>query len=202
MILKTFIEPPIGNNNYLIIDEQSREAALIDCSAIDKDIQNAIEKEGATLKYILLTHGHFDHVAGIRNNPDIKVVMNEQDMNWLKKVNQFMPMFGMPEMTIPRIDTFVNDGDTIKLGNLEIKVIHTPGHTQGGVCYLVEDKLFTGDTIFRESVGRCDLEGGNFNQIVESIENKIFTLPEEISIYPGHGKMTSVGWEKEHNRFM
>ena len=81
-------------------------------------------------------------------------------------------------------------------------MIETPGHTQGGVCYLVNDNLFSGDTIFRESVGRCDLEGGNFNQIVESIENKVFTLPEDILIYPGHGKMTSVGWEKEHNRFM
>ena len=105
-------------------------------------------------------------------------------------------------MTIPKIDILVNDGDILKLGNLEIKVIHTPGHTQGSVCYLADDKLFSGDTIFRESVGRCDLEGGDFNQIIESIENKIFTLPEDTLIYPGHGKMTSVGWEKVHNCFM
>lgn len=202
MILKTFIEPPIGNNNYLIIDEASKEAALIDCSAVDKDIEKAVKENGAVLKYILLTHGHFDHVAGIRNNPDVKVVMHEADLGWLKKVNQYMPMFGMPEMTIPQIDVFVKDGDIIKLGDLEIKVIHTPGHTQGGVCYLADGKLFSGDTIFRESVGRCDLEGGNFDRIVESIENKIFTLPPETLIYPGHGRMTSVEWEKEHNRFM
>ena len=214
MILKTFIEPPIGNNNYLIIDEESKEAALIDYSTVDKDIENAVKENGAKLKYILLTHGHFDHVAGIRpnaglaalpaeeNTPHVQIVMHKADLGWLKKVNQFMPMFGMPEMTIPTVDVFVNDNDILKLGNLEIKIIHTPGHTQGGVCYLVDGKLFSGDTIFRESVGRCDLEGGDFDQIVESIENKIFTLPPETLIYPGHGKMTSVEWEKEHNRFM
>lgn len=202
MIIKTFIEPPIDNNNYLLIDEQSKEAALVDCSAVDSDINTALNEYGAVLKYILLTHGHFDHIAGIRNNPDVKVVMHKNDMAWLNKANQYLPMFGMPQMTIPNIDIFVTDGDIIKLGDTEIKVIHTPGHTQGGVCYLTDGKLFSGDTIFRESVGRCDLEGGDFEQIVESIKNKIFTLPPETLIYPGHGRMTSVEWEKEHNIFM
>ena len=202
MILKTFIEPPIDNNNYLIIDEQSKEAALVDCSAVDKDIEDAIKNEGAKLKYILLTHGHFDHVAGIRPNPDVKVVMNKEDLGWLNNANQYLPMFGMPEMTIPNIDICVEDGDIIKLGNLEIKVLHTPGHTPGGVCYYVDGKVFSGDTIFRESVGRCDLEGGDFSQIVKSIEQKIYTLPPETLIYPGHGRMTSVEWEKLYNRFL
>ena len=205
MIIKTFVEPPIDNNNYLIIDEETKEAALIDCSSIDDRIDEEIEKQGANLKYILLTHGHFDHIAGIRpnrfkNNPQI--VMHKADLDWLNNANQYLPMFGMPEITIPKVDIFVEDGDTIQLGSLEIKVLHTPGHTQGGVCYLVDGNLFSGDTIFREAVGRCDLEGGNFNQIVESIENKIFTLPPKTVIYPGHGNITSVEWEKEHNRFL
>lgn len=202
MIIKTYIEPPIDNNNYLIIDEQSKEAALIDCSAVDDQVRKDLIEHGATLKYILLTHGHFDHIAGIRPNPNVRIVMNKEDLNWLNKANQYLPMFGIPEITIPKIDIFVNDGDIIKLGSLEIKVITTPGHTQGGVCFLVDGKLFSGDTIFRESVGRCDLEGGDFNQIIESIENKIFTLPPNTLIYPGHGRMTSVEWEKEHNNFM
>lgn len=205
MIIKTFVEPPIDNNNYLIVDEKTKDAALIDCSSIDDRIDEEIKKQGANLKYILLTHGHFDHIAGIRpnrfkNNPQI--VMHKADSDWLNNANQYLPMFGMPEITIPKVDVFVEDGDTIQLGSLEIKVLHTPGHTQGGVCYLVDGNLFSGDTIFREAVGRCDLEGGNFNQIVESIEDKIFTLSPETVIYPGHGNITSVEWEKEHNRFL
>lgn len=202
MIIKTFIGPPIDNNNYLIIDEQSKEAALVDCSGVDSEINDVLSEYGAKLKYILLTHGHFDHIAGIRPNPDVKVLMHENDLSWLSKVNQYLPMFGMPEITVPKVDIFVKDGDIIKLGDREIKVIHTPGHTQGGVCYLVDGKLFSGDTIFRESVGRCDLEGGDFSQIVESIKDKIFTLPPETVIYPGHGRMTSVEWEKDYNRFV
>ena len=202
MIIKMFIEPPIDNNNYLIIDEQSKEAALVDCSSVNEEVRNTLAEYEASLKYILLTHGHFDHVAGIRNNPDVKAYMHEGDMGLLQKVNNYLPLFGMPEITIPRVDVFIKDGDVIKLGEMKIKVIHTPGHTQGGVCYLVDGKLFSGDTIFRESVGRCDLEGGNFEQIVESIENKIFTLPDDIEIYPGHGRSTTVSWERLNNQFL
>lgn len=227
MIIKTFIEPPIDNNNYLIVDENTGDAALIDCSAPDiwdkipygsgsaaatVSGKNRAQLDGINLKYILLTHGHFDHIAGIRSKdlPAPKsnvseqpiVYMHKADLDWVNNVNEYMPMMGMPKIAIPHIDIFINDGDIIKLGSLEIKVLHTPGHTQGGVCYYVENKLFSGDTIFRESVGRCDLEGGDFDQIVESIKNKIYTLPDDTLIYPGHGKSTSVGWEKEHNFFM
>ena len=201
MIVKIFREPPIDNNNYLLIDEESKEAALIDCSAVNPEVKAELEKNGAKLKYILLTHGHFDHVAGIRPT-DAKIVMHEADLNILNQANMYLPAFGIPEITIPKVDIYIKDGDVIKLGENEIKVIHTPGHTQGGVCYLVGDMLFSGDTIFLESVGRCDLEGGDFVQIVYSIKSKIFTLPENTTIYPAHGKSTTVTWEKEHNRFM
>ncbi len=206
MIIKTYIEPPIENNNYLIIDEETKDAALIDCSSpnIWEDIRSAGQNGiDYNLKYILLTHGHFDHIGGLNEAPSgVQILMHSADTKWVEQVNTYLPMIGMPAMEIPKIDRFIEDGEIIKLGNHEIKVIHTLGHTQGGVCYLVEDSLFSGDTIFREAVGRCDLEGGDFDQIVESIETKIFTLPPEIRIYPGHGRVTSVGWEKEHNRFL
>lgn len=229
MIIKTFIEPPIDNNNYVIIDENTMEAALVDCSSTgiwDKvpytfgtvsagtTGENRQEIKDVHLKYILLTHGHFDHIAGIKaaDSPSFHagintsqkplVYMHKADMEWVNRVNEYMPMMGMPEISIPKIDKFIEDQDTIKLGALDIKVIHTPGHTQGGVCYYVGNYLFSGDTIFREAVGRCDLPGGNFEQIVDSIENKIYKLPAETIICPGHGKQTNVGWEKEHNLFL
>ena len=203
MIIKTFIEPPIENNNYLVIDEESKEAVLIDCSSADDDILIELKKHGATLKYVLLTHGHFDHIGGLNElSEGVQVLMHQLDMDWVNDVNTYLPMVGMSPMVIPKIDDFIQDGDFIKLGNHLIKVIHTPGHTQGGVCFYIDGNLFSGDTIFRESVGRCDLPGGDFEQIVESIQEHIFTLPEETVIYPGHGSKTTVAWEKEHNRFM
>lgn len=201
MILKIFREPPIDNNNYLLIDEESKEAVLIDCSAVEPKVREVLEEYGAVLKYILLTHGHFDHVAGIRQT-DAKIVMHKDDLPILKQSNIYLPAFGIPEITIPKIDIYINDNDVLTIGKNEIKVLHTPGHTQGGVCYLIDNMLFSGDTIFRESVGRCDLEGGDFVQIVDSIKKKIFTLPEETVIYPGHGRATDVAWEKLHNNFM
>ena len=203
MIIKTFVEPPIENNNYLIIDESSKEAALIDCSSYDENILIELKKQGATLKYVLLTHGHFDHIGGLNDLPEnVEVLMHSGDIEWVNQVNDYLPMIGMSSMEVPKIDRNIEDGEIIKLGELEIKVIHTPGHTQGGVCFYTERHLFSGDTIFRESVGRCDLPGGNFSQIVESIENKIFTLPDDTVIYPGHGRTTTVGWEKENNNYL
>lgn len=226
MIIKTFVVPPIDNNNYLIVDEASKEAALIDCSSLEiwdkipytngnvsaSNVgENRHEIKNIRLKYILLTHGHFDHIAGIKppdtpikekNDEKPLVYMHKADLEWVNRVNEYMPMMGMSQISVPQIDVFIKDGDIITLGKTQIKVLHTPGHTQGGVCYYTEGVLFSGDTIFRESVGRCDLPGGNFEQIVKSIENIIYKLPDETIIYPGHGKSTTVGWEKKHNSYM
>ena len=109
MIIKTFVEPPIDNNNYLIVDEKTKDAALIDCSSIDDRIDEEIEKQGANLKEILLTHGHSDHIAGIRPNrfkSNPQIVMHKADLDWLNNANQYLPMFGMPEITIPNPISF------------------------------------------------------------------------------------------------
>ncbi len=204
MIIETFVKGSIENNNYLLIDEKSKEAALIDCTEPADDIIEKIKEYNAVLKYILITHGHFDHVLGInyfKEKTNAKVFIHEDDAEALSDINNFLKRFNMPAVEIPKHDKTLKDGEELSFGdNIKIKVIHTPGHTKGGVCYLIQDKLFSGDTIFYESIGRTDLPTGSFNDIKKSIEEKIFTLPDDITIYPGHGIKTSVKHEKLYNR--
>ncbi len=196
--IKTFVEGPVDANNYLIINEDTKEAVLIDCSAYSKAIIDAAK--GFDVKYILLTHGHFDHVLGVNEMKkalSAKVCIHPDDIDWLKNINQALGMFGKPNAEIPQIDYELKDGEIIE----GFKVIHTPGHTKGGVCYMLEDKLFTGDTLFYETVGRTDLPGGNFGELKKSIE-KLFALDDNTTVYPGHGQPTTIRHEKGHNEIL
>ncbi len=205
MILKTFVEPPLDNNNYLLIDEEVKEAVLIDCSHYDDKIIKTLEETGAKLKYILLTHAHFDHVMGVYEmvmKTGAEVILHPADELLLKDLNSFTFMLGLPAANIPEVSRYVNDGDIIKFAEHEINVIHTPGHTKGGVGYQVDGKLFSGDTLFKESVGRTDLEGGSHAELEHSIRTKFFTLPDDTVVYPGHGPHTTIGHEKKYNKFI
>lgn len=208
MIVKQFVLGPIEDNNYLLIDDganASKEAVLIDCTQASEDIDNALQEYGATLKYILITHGHFDHVLGVndfKKKYNCKVMIHEADKELLDTMEEFAKNFGMPPVEIQKVDGYLKDNDIIKFGKNEIKVIHTPGHTKGGVCYLVDDKIFTGDTLFYESVGRTDLVGGDFSQLKSNIQEKLFTLDEDIKVYPGHGQSSTIGYEKVNNQFL
>lgn len=206
LILKQFVLGTLENNNYLLIDETSKEAVLIDCTESSAEIEKEIEAHAVKLKYILLTHGHFDHVMGVnyfREKYGCKALIHKDDQEVMDSIGTFTKNFLNYEAPIQHIDGYVSEGDVIQLGGYEIKVIHTPGHTQGGVCYLVDNNiLFTGDTIFYECVGRTDLPGGSFSQLKDNIENKIFTLNENITIYPGHGQSTTVGHERVNNEFL
>lgn len=206
MILKSFVLGPIENNNYLLIDEEAKEAVLFDCTEQSAEIDDVLKEYGADLKYILLTHGHFDHILGINafkeKYPNCKVLVHENDKELMDKVEEFSEKFGLPKAQVQSVDGLLKDGDIIKFGSKEIKVVHTPGHTQGGVCYLVDDLIFTGDTLFYEAVGRTDLPGGNFNQLKSNIETRLFTLDSNIKVYPGHGISSTIGHEKENNQFL
>lgn len=205
MILTTFVEPPLDNNNYLLIDESAKEAVLFDCSCYDEKIVELLKSKGVSLKYILLTHAHFDHILGIEKMVEAtgaKVVLHKDDENLLNNLNSYGFMLGLPEVNIPKVDLFVTEDEILTIGSLEIKALHTPGHTLGGVSYFVGNMLFSGDTLFQESVGRTDLEGGSFETLEESIRNKLFTLPEDVTVYPGHGPMTTVGHEKKYNSYI
>ncbi len=205
MILKQFTIGSLENNNYLLIDEKSKEAVLIDCTQDCTDIDNALKEYGAKLKYILLTHGHFDHILGVndfKRKYDCKVLLHEADKTLADSVTEFVKNFGIDEADVQEIDEYIRDNQIIKFGENSIKVIHTPGHTKGGVCYFVGDKLFSGDTLFYESVGRTDLPDGNFAHIKSSIEERLFKLDDNIQVYAGHGHSTTIGHEKANNQFL
>lgn len=201
MNIKTFISGPIDANNYLLTD--GNEAVLIDCSEVKSEILKSLE--GLKLKYILLTHGHFDHVLGINGMKDktgAKVLVNKDDIERMEESANIMQTFGVTGIETPKADDYVQDGDILRFGNTDIKVISTPGHTKGGVCYLVGDKLFSGDTLFKDSVGRTDLPGGNFSELSTSIKDILFKLDDETLVYPGHGPQTTIGYEKKYNELI
>lgn len=206
LTIKTFIEGPIGANNYLVIDEESRDAVLIDCSSYRPSFVDAIKESNVNLKCILLTHGHFDHLLGVdefKRIFGVDAYMSEDDMKQVQAAPEMTLLFlGMPSESIESISHFVKDGDEFQIGNTKIKAISTPGHTKGGICYLIDNNLFSGDTLFQGSVGRCDLLDGDFGAIVKSVNEKLFTLPASIDVYPGHGPKTTIEYEKKFNEIV
>ncbi len=205
MIIKRFIAGRLENNIYLVADEKSSEAVLIDATQDLPEIQKAVKDLGVKVKYILLTHGHFDHILGLnslKKSLNAPAVICKDDLVISDNINEFTRLFGLPDSVPPKYDMYIKDGDEILLGSYKIKVIHTPGHTEGGVCYLVDGKLFSGDTLFRGSVGRTDLFGGNFGKLSDSIKNKLFKLDDKTEVFPGHGDMTTIGFEKKYNEII
>ncbi len=202
MLIKTYVAGPVQANNYLVIDEASKEAILIDCSDYVPEIVNYVSENDLTVKYILLTHGHFDHVLGINRMKEAlnaKVYVHESDKEQVLHTREVMTMFGLPTAGV---ENPVIDGTlpaVLTLGENEIKVIETPGHTPGGVCYLIGDDLFSGDTLFQGTIGRTDLPAGSFSQIRHSVVDVLFALDDNIKVYPGHGSPTTIAYEKKFN---
>lgn len=200
MILRKFVVGDMANNNYLLID--NGEAGLIDSTGLIPELDSVLKENNAELKYVFLTHAHFDHIGGVKKLQDkygVKVYLHEDDKKTLDSTNDFMQAVGLPPIDVPEIDVWLKGGDKVKVGNMELDVIHLPGHTPGGVGYKIDNMLFSGDTIFMSSVGRTDLPGGDSATLQKSIKEKIFTLDDNTIIYTGHGTDTSVGFEKKYN---
>ena len=193
-------------NTYLVCDETSRIGFIVDLGGYSKELKNIIEKNDIQIQYIVLTHGHGDHIGGVQEHlkdfPDAKVVCSRAEEKMLldPELNE-AHHFG-PEKVSFKPDILVDDGDTLTVGNMTMKFIMTPGHTEGGMCILVDDVLFSGDTLFCRSIGRTDLAGGDFRTIMESIKKKLFLLPDETQVLPGHMVPTTIGFEKENNPFV
>ena len=203
MYFRKFVVGDMGNNNYLLID--NGEAALVDCTGDIPELDAVLKENNAELKYIFLTHAHFDHIAGVKKLQEkynCKVYLHEADKSVLDGTNDFMHAVGLPTIEIPTINIWLKDNDKVKVGEVELDVIHLPGHTPGGVGYKYENMLFSGDALFLNSVGRTDLPGGDFDALKSSVLNKIFNLDSHTIVYTGHGSDTSVEYEKKYNSIL
>ena len=195
----------MGTNAYIILDEETKKAALVDPGDEAEKLLAALESKNAELSYIILTHGHFDHILALtemKEKTGASLLIHREDAPMLADPSlSLLSKFSSRKMSFPSPDRLLIDADEIELGNGKIKVIHTPGHTLGSICLLVGDDLISGDTLFRESIGRYDFPGGDYATILSSL-NKIIALDVKGKIYPGHGMSTTLIHELEHNLYL
>ncbi len=200
--IETMVVSMFATNCYLVYCNQTRAAVVIDPGAEAKKIIYKIKHLNLELRYILNTHGHIDHVGAngrLKAEFNAPVMLHEKDISLYNN-----PGFGLKHVLKkqPHPDHFLKEGDIISIGSEQLKVIETPGHTEGGVCFLNSDRLFCGDTLFAGSVGRTDLAGGSYQTLITSINQKLLTLPKETIVYPGHGPLTTIGNEIVSNPFL
>jgi len=196
----------LQSNSYVVFDDETKEAVVIDAGDDAWLILETIHENRLKVRAIYATHCHFDHVLAV---DDLKQAIrmpfyiHRGDLETLAMMKEMTRRFLSIEVPDPPSpDGYVEDGDHIPVGSRRLKVIHTPGHSPGSVCFYGEGLLFSGDTLFQGSVGRTDAPGGSTEQLVQSILEKLFTLPEDVKVYPGHGPDTTIGWEKKHNPFV
>ena len=207
MKIDRFVIGPVGTNCYIVRNEDTDECFVTDPAACPPELVGHIRKEGLNVKAVLLTHGHFDHIMGLddflKEFPvPVYAFLEEKPLLESAELNSSLGMFGRP-YTFSGAE-YVSDGQILHIAGFEIRVIHTPGHTAGGCCYYIpaESVLISGDTLFRASVGRTDLPTGSMGDLVRSVREKLFVLPEETKVYPGHMEETTIGYEKKYNPFV
>ena len=192
-------------NSYLVTDGAGK-GVVIDAGDYNKRLAETVRSEGIDVLWLILTHGHGDHIGGaaayLREFAGCRLAAGEDEIPILSDpaANYTGDIFGR-EFTVEP-DTRLKDGDILEAGEMKLQIISTPGHTQGGISIIAGDALFSGDTLFQNSIGRTDLSGGDFDTLIDSIRNKLFTLPDDVEVYPGHMGATSIGHEKRHNPFL
>lgn len=207
MFLKRLIVGALDTNCYLISCKKNKKAAIIDPGGEQEVdlIMNLLQKNNYDLKYIINTHGHIDHIAGnnlLKAKTEALLLIHRLDADSLVDANKNFSSFMGKEICSPPADRLLEDRDEISLGRLNFRVIHTPGHTPGGISIVLDNIVFTGDTLFAGSIGRTDLPGGSYQDLIKSIKEKLLILDDEKIIYPGHGPDSTIGEERRTNPYL
>jgi glyoxylase-like metal-dependent hydrolase (beta-lactamase superfamily II) len=198
---------PLEVNCYIVWDRETKKAFVIDPGGDEDVIKMEVWKNSLDVEYIVNTHGHFDHVGGdaaLKEALGAPIAIHGSDAGLMAEAHERGVIFGVNAPKQPAPDKLLEDGSTLKAGGLTLEVIHTPGHTPGGVCLFdrADSILFTGDTLFAGSVGRTDLEDGSYEELMESIKTRILPLSDSVRIYPGHGPDSTIGAERRNNPFI
>jgi hydroxyacylglutathione hydrolase len=205
LIIKTLAVGPIMANCFIVGCENTKSAVVIDPGDEADKILMALAESQLTVKYIINTHGHFDHVGANKKLKEVtgaEILIHEGDADMLEQISIASQAFGMSVENSPPADRMIAEGDKITFGDITLNVIHTPGHSLGGISLSTDGVVFVGDSLFYGSIGRTDFPGGDYNTLISSIKNKLFPLGDEVVVYTGHGPETSIGQEKRMNPFL
>lgn len=205
MLIETLVVGPLGVNCYIVGDPKTRDASVIDPGGNARDILDTLRRERLNLVAIVATHAHFDHLLAldeVRAATHAPFCLHADEVPMLASANIGARMFGLAFRTPPPADRLLHAGDTVRVGELALRVLHTPGHSPGGMCLLHDKHVFVGDTLFQGGIGRTDLPGGDYGTLLRSIRDKLLTLPDDTLVYPGHGDATTIGAERQLNPFL
>lgn len=205
MIIKELVVGPLMANCFICGCSKTKEAVVIDPGGDADTILLSLADSKLKVKYIINTHGHFDHVSAngkMKDATGADILIHPLDAPMLEKLSSNAAFFGVSVENSPPCDQTLEEGDTVSFGDITLKVIHTPGHTPGGISLYTNGIVFVGDTLFSGSIGRTDFPGGDFNTLISSIKTKLFNMKDDIRVFSGHGPETSIGIEKRHNPFV
>jgi glyoxylase-like metal-dependent hydrolase (beta-lactamase superfamily II) len=203
MVIRKLVVGPLENNCFMIADEKTAECLVTDPGDEPDRILDLIKENNFRVKYILSTHAHFDHVGAlpeVKEETGAKIVLHSDDLVIYRNATEYAKSWGFEIDPLPEPDLLVSEGDILRLGALEFRVLHTPGHSPGGICIYGEGILITGDTLFAGSVGRTDLYGGDIKKLKTSLK-RLMSLPDETRVLPGHGPESTIGRERTGNFF-